>query len=173
MPDVMNTEMTTAQRAEAEFDLQFAREEIRERLRYQMTFAEKGLAAMMLANGGALIALFTFIGNTVGKAESALKLDTPLLWGAFAVFAFGVALVLLAHLFAFFSQHTYYIQTALEMWRHQRSLNTGIVDREVAKEAALNRRGNFYLYGGLGSLGTSLLCFIAGAGLALAGVLPA
>ncbi len=173
MSDPMTQELSAAQRAEVEFDLQAAREELVERLRNQMTFAEKALAAMMLANGGALIALFTFIGNTVGKSDAPLKFSTSYLWGGFALFSLGVALVLVTHLFAFFSQFNFYNQAGEELWRHQRTLRTNVFDTDTSAEEAENRRGNTHLSWGIATLICSLVCFLGGAGLSLAGVLPA
>lgn len=173
MAQPMTQELSAAQRAEVEFDLQAAREELVERLRNQMTFAEKALAAMMLANGGALIALFTFIGNTVGRSEAPLKFNTAYLWGGFATFSLGVSLVLVTHFFAFFSQFNFYNQAGEELWRHQRTLRTNVYDTDRAAEEKENRRGNDHVSLGVGTLVGSLLCFIGGAGLSLAGVLPA
>jgi hypothetical protein len=172
MQQAMTEQMPDAVRVEAQFDLQASREEVLERLRNQMTFAEKALAAMLLANGGALVALFTFIGNTVGKADAPLKLDASLLWMGFASFATGVVLVLATHLFAFLSQFSFYNQAGEEMWRHQRSLRSGLQDIDMSKELAHNNRGNAFMITAIGLLVLSLLCFIVGSGLALAGVLP-
>jgi len=166
------TGLTDAQRAETEFDLQAARDEVVERLRNQMSFAEKSLAALLLAHGGALIGLFTFIGNVVGKADAPLKFNTSSLWGGFVCFSLGVAMVLVAHLFAFFSQLAFYNQAAQEMWRHQRTLGSGVVNGEMSKELSLYNQGNTHMKIAIFVLCGSLLLFIGGSGLSLAGVLP-
>ncbi|SCW77697.1 hypothetical protein SAMN02927924_02823 [Sphingobium faniae] len=165
--------LTDAQRSETEFDLISAREEVVERLRNQMSFAEKALAALLLANGGALIGLFTFIGNVVGKANAPVKFSTPFLWGGFACFSLGIALVLITHLFAFFSQLAFYNQAAQEMWRHQRTLSRAEVDKDMAAELAFHKQGNAHMKVAIVVLCAALLCFIVGSGLSLAGVLPA
>ncbi|UZW54065.1 hypothetical protein NUH86_11015 [Sphingobium sp. JS3065] len=173
MDDLSTKPLSAAQLAETEFDLKAAREEVVERLRNQMLFAEKALAALLLANGGALIGLFTFIGNVVGKADAPLKFSTGHLWGGFACFSLGVALVLITHLFAFFSQLAFYNQAANEMWRHQRTLSNGALDRDQTEEAKFHARGNRSMKVGILTLSASLICFVLGAGLSLAGVLPA
>lgn len=168
----MNDKLSEAERAEIEFDLGVAREDVGERVRNQMHFADKGLAAMVLANGGALVALFTFIGNTVGKADAPLHFTTPLLWCAFAAFALGITLSLAAHIFAFSSQYQYYYQAANEMWRLQRSLRQGHRDRDNTVEMKHNERGNRHFGRGMICIVVALVCFISGSALALAGVLP-
>ncbi|WP_375282866.1 hypothetical protein [Sphingobium yanoikuyae] len=169
----MTAPLTPAQRSEAEFDLTAARAEIGDRLRNQMSFAEKAMAALMVANGGALVGLFTFIGNVVGKSDAKLRFDTTLLWAAFACFALGVALVLTTHLFAFLSQVNFYNQAAHEMWRHQRTLAHGAIDEDRDDERRSFILGTRMMIVGIVTLLLSLFCFMTGSGLSLAGVLPA
>src|SRR3546814_9846485 len=66
----MTDTLTPAQRHEIEGDLAAARAEAAERVRNQMTLAEKSLSALMVANGGALIGMFTFIGNIAVKSPN-------------------------------------------------------------------------------------------------------
>ncbi|MGF7152581.1 hypothetical protein [Novosphingobium gossypii] len=169
----MTDALTPNVREDIEFDLKNAQVDTVDRLKNQMTFAEKALAAIMLANGGALIAMFTFIGNTVGKSEAPLRLNATFLWAAFTCFAMGVVLSLVAHIFAFLSQLAFYNQSAQEMWRHRRSLTTGVVDRDMTRELAFFQRGNRYVNIGVLIIIGSLVCFVFGAGWSLAGVLPA
>ena len=169
----MTDQLPPAVQAETEFDLAAAQNEMRERLRNQMSFAEKSMAALMLANGGALIGLFTFIGNVVGRAEAPLAFRTGYIWSGFASFALGITLVLLTHLFAFLSQLQFYNQAAHEMWRHQRTLAQGAVHLDTDEEKKFFRQGDRYMRAGIAVLIGSLICFMLGAGLSLAGVLPA
>ncbi|BBD01834.1 hypothetical protein YGS_C1P3089 [Sphingobium sp. YG1] len=131
------------------------------------------MAALMVANGGALIGLFTFIGNVVGKSNAKLNFDTTLLWSAFACFAGGVAMVLTTHLFAFLSQVNFYNQAAHEMWRHQRTLANDAVESDNSAEFRSYTLGTRMMVIGISTLLLALLCFVIGSGIALAGVLPA
>src|SRR3546814_20929790 len=87
-----------------------------------MTLAEKSLSALMVANGGALIGMFTFIGNIAVKSPNSMTFNAGLIWGGFSAFCAGVVLALIAHVAAFPSQDQFYRQSIHEVWRHQRSL---------------------------------------------------
>jgi hypothetical protein len=158
-------------RREAQHDIDFARSEAIERLKNQMTFADAALKALLFANGGALVALFTFIGNAIGKGATAALFDGRQLWVAFACFVTGLTLALVCHLFAFLSQARFYNQALEELWRNQRVLRSGEVEPNSAGEIAAWRRGTHYFIAGIAFAIFSMTAFATGCGFALAGVL--
>lgn len=141
------------------------------RVTQQLTLAEKGLGALMLANGGALVALFTFVGK-FADAKAAVRFDLSNLWSAFALFSGGLAATLLAFLFAFLSQDRAYHQCMQQVDRLHRSI---IDEREEAPtdiEVRYNLHGTrSYVWGMLFAF-LSILFFMIGCGFALAGALP-
>src|SRR3546814_12395598 len=94
----MTDTLTPAQRHEIEGDLAAARAEAAERVRNQMTLAEKSLSALMVANGGALIGMFTFIGNIAVKSPNSMTFNAGLIRGGFSAFCEVVVLALIADL---------------------------------------------------------------------------
>ncbi len=149
-----------------------ARAEALERLKFQNGIADAAMKALMLANGGALVALFTFIGNLMARSVSTrIAFASTQLWTAFALFVAGLIAALLCHICAFMSQDRLFNQTMREAWRTQdaaiRKVPTSIGEPEVK----LFRQGSaFYLSGIVLSL-VSVVCFAAGCGFALSGVL--
>lgn len=152
-------------------DLAASRADAAERVRNQQSFAEKGLGALTVANGGALIGLFTFIGNAVGK-HTAIRFDLSHLWLAFGAFCVGVALTLIAYLLAFWSQVHFYRQAMHEVERFHRSL--AFPDRAVDQTAENKANSSGQKAYGVAFFAAllALAAFVAGCGLALAGVLP-
>lgn len=158
---------------EAHFEqLSAARRDAEQRVSHQLTLSEKGLGAIMVANGGALIGLFTFIGNVVSK-PTAIHFDLRFIWCAFACFCIGVSATLLAFLCAFLSQDRFYFQSNAEIERHRRTLAVGEVDIDVSAETAANVAGMRFYYGGVFCALIAFISFTVGCGFALAGVLPA
>lgn len=143
-----------------------------ERVRFQAGFAEKMLNAMMLANGGAIIGLFTFVGNLIGKAGSPIILSIAPLWIAFASFVLGLSLTLGAHFFAFLSQQKFYEQSMHEVQRLERALALDEPQFERSAEIASNKRGHRYYSIGLAIAVIAVLLFIIGSGAALFDLLP-
>ncbi|GLV22013.1 hypothetical protein TomMM35A_18660 [Sphingobium sp. TomMM35A] len=127
-----------------------------ERIRVQALIAEKLLAALMLVNGGAIVGLFTFIGN----AGDTLTIDTARVWWSFAAFIIGLVAALSAFACAFLSQHHYTLACHYEM--------EGAAERERAEIIA---GGKVYATGIVAAIG-SVIAFGSGAFLALMGVLP-
>ena len=149
-----------------ERDLAAAITEGQERIRIQAVLAQKLLAALLLANGGALIALFTFIGN------SAVVIRAGLLWAGFGAFVLGLVLALAAFVLAFLSQDRFYLTCHHEAERHRASLRAGIVQEDNSAEREAIAQGlRFYAVGVAIAVG-SIVAFALGSGLALAGVLP-
>lgn len=168
----MTEKLTEAQRHEIEGDLAAARAESVDRIRHQMTLAEKSLSALMVANGGALIGMFTFIGNVAAKSPDSMMFNVGLIWGGFSAFCVGVALALIAHLGAFLSQDRFYQVSMLEVWRHQRSLLNDVEHLDRADELRFHAQGGMIYYGSLVLSILSILAFMIGCGFSLAGVLP-
>lgn len=136
------------------------------RLQFQVSFAEQALKGLMLVNGGAIVALYTVIGNS-----GAVSLDVGRLWAAFGCFVAGLVLTLLAYLGAFASQNFYYISSQLEAWNHliaTQSDKLGTHDHLTPY-----RQGYWAQIAGVGCASLGVLAFLIGAGFALAGVLPA
>lgn len=153
-------------------ELAAARADAAERVRQQHSLSEKGLGSLLIANGGALIGLFTFVGNAVGK-EAAISFDLTLIWASFWAFSAGVALTLSAYLLAFLSQDRFYFQSMHEAERWQRSLAAGVADQDVDAERRANSLGMKFYNGGIVCAAIAIFAFMIGCGLALAGVLPA
>ena len=143
-----------------------------ERIRFQASFAEKLLNALMIANGGAIIGLFTFLGNMIGKQGSPIHVDVAPIWIAFACFVLGLALTLAAHIMAFLSQQMFYFQSIEEVKRHDRALVMDEPQMDRSTERAHNMSGARYYTAGIGLAACGILFFVAGCGSALFGLLP-
>lgn len=143
-----------------------------QRVRFQAGFAEKMLHALMIANGGAIVGLFTFIGNLVGKKGSPIAMSVTPLWIAFACFVIGLALTLGAHVFAFLSQQMFYFQSIEEAERFERAIAMDEPQLDRSKEVTHNRMGNRHYATGLVLATAGILLFVTGCGSALFGLLP-
>lgn len=119
----------------------------------------------MLANGGALVALFTLVGGA-----GAIHFDMPLLKWAFGAFAVGLGLTLAAHMLAFLSQDRFLDASRLNAQRYRDAIVTGRivpVDERVASTLMAGQR--FYRFG-LGVFVAAVIAFVAGCLLALLAV---
>jgi hypothetical protein len=141
-------------------------QEISERRGYQMQLALSALRGLALANGGAIVALFTFIGN-VGLASG----SSALLWGGFAVFAVGLSASIAATIFGFFAQGYYGFSTQHQIWNEQRMMFGA--ESDSGEYTAFHAKGQRAENSGVITAIVSLGCFVVGSGLALAGVLSA
>ncbi len=149
-----------------------ARAEAAERLKFQMSIADAAMKALMLANGGAMVALFTFIGNLMAKASAAkLPFSTQSLWVAFACFVGGLVAALLCHIAAFVSQDRFYNQSVREAWRTQEAAVRSVRTSISKVEMRIYRQGTTAYLVGIGLAVVSLVAFAVGCGFALAGVL--
>ncbi|MET0439135.1 MAG: hypothetical protein ABW043_16745 [Devosia sp.] len=136
-----------------------------ERVRFQVQLADRALQALMLAHGGALIGLFTFVGNA-GR-DAALHFSAGRLKLAFGAFCIGLALALAAHILAFLSQDRFYNQAFQQAW-HAQNIVAGMPQTiDPAIFAKLNRQGMAFYGVGLIVATLSILLFVGGAGLAL------
>lgn len=150
--------------SDAEQDYVAAREDVAARLQLSADFAQAALKGLTIVNGGAIVALFTFIGN------KGAKFDIELLWWAFGALVAGLTFVLIAYFGAFYSQ-LFYMRAAFDDSfaaqgrMHGYTLKTNR-DRE-------NSWGTVGEYIGVGAAVLSLIFFAVGAGLALSGVVKA
>jgi len=138
-----------------------------ERVKIQASIADRALQSLMLANGGAMVALFTFAGNLAKTATPSVHFDGGHLKLAFGFFVAGLALALFAHMFAFASQDRFHHVSAHEAKRAQDSILAGaaVVDQAEAKKA-FRQGSSAYLFG-LATFAASALAFVGGSGIAL------
>lgn len=148
-------------------DPESARAELLERLKFQVGYSEAIIKSLILVNGGAMVALFTLIGSA--STAAVFRFDTKALWAAFALFAAGLALTLLAAIGGFFSQGFFYGVTQQELWMAQEARLTGCIPKDE-RPAGL-RRGQAAQYAGVACAILSTACFSIGAGVALSAVL--
>lgn len=151
---------------EAKLDYEDHRKEVFERLKIQASMADAGLRSLMLVNAGAIVGLFTFIGNAKGR----LHIVANTLWLAFGFFVGGMVLTLIANIAAFLAQGFYYKATQEQAWNDQAI----IFGRERTSPLnALHRWGETWEIVGIGGAVIALACFVIGAALALRSVLLA
>jgi hypothetical protein len=136
-------------------------DEAADRLRFQVEFAQSTLKNLYLINGGALVALLTFIGNT------GIDFDQLAMWWSFLWFALGLAASMFAHLGAYFSQAYYMEQTFKQAWNAQLRAKGAQENFDFTREYRL---GNFWLYFGVVAACTSLFMFIVGTFVGLDGL---
>lgn len=87
--------------------------EAAQRLQYQIDYSKMLLNALTVGNGGAILALLTFIGNTGAKTDPA-----QMKW-AFGIYGAGLVLVFLSYTGAFFSQSHFYEASQHQAWNDQ------------------------------------------------------
>lgn len=150
-------------------DYEHARQDAVERIKIQAALADRALQALLLANGGALIALFTFVGTLAGAGKKA-AIDPGYMKGAFAFFALGLGLALIAHILGFMSQDRFFNQSTVEMWRHQRVALSGVSEERDPAELVYHQDGQRAYLGGVTLAIASVLFFIVGCWSALLGV---
>ena len=97
----------------AALDIQFFRDDANVRLESLSQFAQAIWKGLTLVNGGAIVALFTVLGNVD------LAVDKTKLWWAFAAFAVGLITNLASVLFAYLTQSAYWKQSVHSVWNAQ------------------------------------------------------
>lgn len=148
------------------YDAQTA--EAAERLKFAIGIVDNGTRSLMLINGGALIALFTFIGNA-RKVQVGLTLSPQLLWFAFVAFSVGLVLTMLAMLGAFLSQNAFYAAAQAIAWNAQDEMAGRPARQDTERDV---RAGQHAQYAAVGAAVLSIVAFVGGCAFALAGVLP-
>ncbi|WP_374648953.1 hypothetical protein [Rhizorhabdus sp.] len=139
--------------------------EIAERQRISAALADRALQALLLTNGGALVALFSFVASA-----SKVSIDLGMVKWAFAWFAIGLFLGLAAHVAAFMSQHRFTHQAYEEMWRAQAGIRTRTLIELGKEEAADYHSGTRHYFTGIGLTIASIVFFVIGCGAALLAV---
>ena len=135
--------------------------EAQERLKYQVEFSQSTLKNLHLVNGGAILALLTFFGNTD------FGFDHRALWWAFVWFGSGLASSLAAYFGAYFSQACFTNQSLKQAWNAQLRVVGGKDAYDFTSDFKI---GNRYLYIGIGAATGSLVSFIIGSFVALSGL---
>jgi hypothetical protein len=162
--------MTELNREIAKHDYENLKQESVDRLKYQIEYSQGLIRALTLANGGAIVALFTFIGNL--DADGAMAYKSIWIWWAFAAFSAGLTSIILSSFGAFFSQYWYMMSTINEMWMKQVQMLGGVPNPEFQANCFKDhKRGTWALGLGIVAACVSLASFVAGSGLALKGVL--
>jgi hypothetical protein len=148
-------------------DVESARVEMVERLKFQVGYSEAVIKALVLVNGGAMVALFTFVGNA--SQANLFRFDIGQLWVAFALFATGISAALVAAVGGFFSQGFFYNVSQLDIWMAQEARLTGQTPKD--NRNPLMKWGRIFQYAGVASATSSMILFSIGAGIALFAVL--
>ncbi len=126
------------------------------RLGYTVDFARGGLQAAMLANGGALIGLFTLIAphrDLAGK-----------LWGSGLAFSVALTLTLFAWLFATISQDRFQLSSTYRGWNAEAKAAGKEPEYTDNTELKIGFRATYAAYG---SIILAFVAFISGCLLAL------
>lgn len=152
----------------ARLDYQALIADAADRLKHQVDLAQATIRSLTLINGGAIVALFTFIGNL--DANGALLVDPPQIKRAFLAFAFGLMFAMASSFGAFLSQYWYALTSQIEAWHRQAAIFDQTSDRDLSDPV---RRGSLALAVAVASSIASLICFGIGSWLSLLGVLDA
>lgn len=134
--------------------------ETSDRLKYQVEFAQSALKNLHLVNGGAIIALLTFIGNVN------VEFDYRSLWWGFAWFCIGLTSSLMAYLGAYFSQAYFMNHTQKEAWSAQARAR-GMPDTSGGHREF--KIGNIHLVMAIVFTFLSVVCFVIGSLVSLSG----
>ena len=143
-----------------EFDYQ--RAEVLHRSEVQNQLGQGALKSMMLVNGGAIIALLTFVGDK-GKVADVLSLKIGM-----GCFGAGLFSGLLAYFAAYFSQADFMNHAAYLTVRAQAKMVGG---EEIVPPKVHVKRGSILLFAAVGLLLTSLSAFALGSAASLNGIL--
>lgn len=160
---VAPTDPNTAARHIAALDFEFAKGDVMERLRFQAEFAKVVWQSLSLVNGGAIVALFTFIGNVQPL------LNSHAMWAGFGCFVFGLAVNILSILLGFMSQASFMRATTSAAWNEQQKMH-GYPPTHVDELNAEMKTGNRWHLAAIVSAVLSLIAFVAGSAFALVGV---
>ncbi len=143
----------------AELDYETARGDMAERIKIQWSIADATMKALLLANGGAMIALFTFVGNLIARSTTRPAFHAEGLRWAFACFVTGLVLALLTHAAAFVSQEQFMYTSAEESWRQQRIMTTQVSEPPSAKELMYFGRAKIFYTAAFGLAILSVVAF--------------
>jgi hypothetical protein len=136
-------------------------QEAMERLKFQFDFSQAGLRNLQFVNGGAMVALLTFIGNGSDRID-----ENSVFW-SFVWFSFGLAVSLASYFAAYLSQSHYMNLAFHRAWDAQHRAE-GSVTRFPADN--YERNGDRAIFASMGLASASLLAFVIGAFVALEGL---
>lgn len=131
------------------------------RLEHQVQLAQSALKGLMIVNGGAIIALFTFLGTGRGKIQISY------VWWGFSFFVGGLVLTLLATILGFLAQGMYMNVSFREARRNQDL----IAGRDLMPHDKSEFWGNVFEYAAIFAVVLSLAAFACGAGFSITGVI--
>jgi hypothetical protein len=123
------------------------------RIQFQIDYSKNLLNGLMVVNGGSIISLLTYIGNTGSKV------DPGRMTSAFAFYSAGLALVFVAYIGAFFSQLFMYNAAQFMAWNAQARALDKPAQYDVNAEGL---KGNIAIGVGVIPCLFSLAGFIAG-----------
>lgn len=138
----------------AVLDYEAAKEEAIERLRFQNELASSLIKNLLLINGGAIVAILTFVGNTKSDLS---RMD---LKGSLVLFAAGCVFCIVASILGFFAGERFHDATISEAWNAQLRMNGESERHSVSVEIKCGRLA--YRFAVLFVL-TSVLAFVFGA----------
>ncbi|MDP9421639.1 MAG: hypothetical protein M3Q19_02180 [Pseudomonadota bacterium] len=146
----------------ARMDFEASRDQAADRLRFQHEIGMAAVKSIMFANGGAILALLTFIGNRQGTYDKAdLKI-------AFQSFSIGMLCTLAAYIAGYFSQGQLSNFDTTNSWNYQLDMKGEKRAHDGKWEGNL---GTWFLAAGIGLVLGGLAFFAHGAFAALEGVL--
>lgn len=156
-------QLTDADRKIAEVDSAFWREDALKRLDGASGYAQAVWKSLMLMNGGAIVALFTLIGN------SGAAVERYWLWWAFGSFVLGLASTLGSNATGFVCQSYYMHQSTKRAWNAQEIMHSR---KPVFDEKKPGVLGELWEIVSIVLAVCALLLFIVGSGFALAALKP-
>lgn len=153
-----------AKREIARQDMLAYQEDAMERLRAQVDLAKMLIQSLILANGGAIVALFTLMGAQGDQ----LAIDPGHLRSAFQWFVTGLVAALACGFCGFASQYLFHLVSGIQAWIQQGKAMGVPYEREFM---GMFTWGNRLVLIAMGLSAGSLIFFAIGAWAALSGAL--
>jgi len=137
-------------------------QDVGNRVRFQHEFALAGFRTLVLINGGAIIALLTYMGN-VAEKHAAHALGSAFIW-----YVVGLSSTTIAYVFAYYSQGMFLTVSIVEaqIWLGV----TADPDADNAKSKKALKRGKWCIYAAVVATILGLASFVAGSSCAMAGL---
>src|SRR5690242_19738278 len=157
------TEPNLAARHIAALDYDLAKADLLERLKFQASFAEIAWRSLTLVNGGAIVALLTFVGNA--KPD----VNANWLWDAFVAFCFGLAFCIASILTGFLAQAYFMKSTISNAWNFQAQMH-GHQPRYTTEALGELCIGNIFEGIAVAAAVLSLVAFVIGAGFSVSAI---
>lgn len=157
--NVQHSRMNDADKTPQERLINFYLEDATDRLRFQHDYSIAGFKTLILINGGAVIALLTYVGNVKDGLDA-----TNLQWAFFGYIA-GLAVAMAAYLTAYLGQ-------ALIM-HHSSSVALSVMGAQEADRDVQERReskARMWIAISIGLCVSSLVAFVAGSIAAMCGL---